>query len=269
LDGLDVDYEYPQNDDQAQGYVELLKELRHALDGHSRKKGIRHHFLLTIAAPCGPQNYEKLKVKEMDRYLDFWNLMAYDYAGSWDKVSGHQANFFGKGVSTSEAVRWYHGHGVHKEKMIIGIPLYGRSFLNTKGPGQPFSGIGPGSWEAGVYDCRALPLPGSHVHYDDYHLASWSYDPKKQEMISYDTADVAKRKAEWIIRHDYGGAMYWELSGDKGTKREGMEGGEGKTEVPGRSIVKVVSETFRKLDQTPNWLSYEGSQFDNMKKGME
>ena len=32
-----------------------------------------------IAAPCGPQNYHKLHVAEMDCYLDFWNLMAYDY----------------------------------------------------------------------------------------------------------------------------------------------------------------------------------------------
>ena len=97
LDGLDIDYEYPQNSEQAKGYTHLLKELRHALDEHQRKKGIGYRFLLTvfmvsfstidipltwfgqIAAPCGPQNYHKLHVAEMDRYLDFWNLMAYDY----------------------------------------------------------------------------------------------------------------------------------------------------------------------------------------------
>lgn len=47
LDGLDVDYEYPQNDEQARGYVHLLKELRYALDEHQRKKGIDYRFLLT------------------------------------------------------------------------------------------------------------------------------------------------------------------------------------------------------------------------------
>jgi chitinase len=48
LDGLDIDYEYPQNDEQANGYVELLKELRNGLDMHQKSKGIDYKFLLTV-----------------------------------------------------------------------------------------------------------------------------------------------------------------------------------------------------------------------------
>jgi len=48
LDGLDIDYEYPQNDKEARGYTDLLRELRHALDQHQRKKGIDYRFLLTV-----------------------------------------------------------------------------------------------------------------------------------------------------------------------------------------------------------------------------
>jgi hypothetical protein len=48
LDGLDIDYEYPQNDEQAKGYVELLKELRYGLDIHQKSKGIDYKFLLTV-----------------------------------------------------------------------------------------------------------------------------------------------------------------------------------------------------------------------------
>ena len=98
LDGLDVDYEYPSNEAQARGYLDLLRELRAALDHHAQKKGADYKFLLTvclshvlsatmlpqcathqIAAPCGPDNYKKLFIHEMDAFLDFWNLMAYDF----------------------------------------------------------------------------------------------------------------------------------------------------------------------------------------------
>jgi len=269
LDGLDIDYEYPGNDEQARGYVELLRELRYALDEHASRKGANYRFLLTIAAPCGPSHFEKLYVREMDEVLDFWNLMAYDYAGSWESVSGHQANVYGGAMNTQRAIDFFTSRGVPRQKLIIGIPLYGRSFMNTAGPGAPFSGVGPGSWEQGTYDYRALPLPGSTVYHDDSLVASWSYDPQKKELISYDTDRVGWMKGQWIAREGLGGGMYWELSGDKGPERSGMEGGEGKTQVPGRSLISTVKEAMGGLDTTPNWLWYEGSKFENMRKCME
>ncbi|KDQ53487.1 glycoside hydrolase family 18 protein [Jaapia argillacea MUCL 33604] len=269
LDGLDVDYEYPSDFNQARGYTELLRELREGLDRHQRNKGIDYRFLLTIAAPCGPSNYEKLHVRDMDRYLDFWNMMAYDFSGSWDSIANHQANIFGGPISASQAIGWYVSQGIPRNKIIMGIPLYGRSFANTQGPGSPFSGVGGGSWEQGVYDYRALPLPGAYVHRDEQARASWSYDFQKKEMVSFDTEEVGWWKGEWIKREGLGGSMFWELSGDKGAKREGMEGGHGKEEVPGRSLVRVVKDSMGGLDMSPNWLGYEQSQFDNMRNGMQ
>lgn len=80
----------------------------------------------------------------MDRHLSFWNLMSYDFEGSWSTATGHQANLRGGPNSVERAVGFYRGRGVRADKLVIGIPLYGRSFANTSGIGQPFQGVGQG-----------------------------------------------------------------------------------------------------------------------------
>lgn len=161
LDGLDIDWEYPKSDAEAQNFVDLLHAVRHELEQYSHSLKHRPHFLLTVACPAGPSNFQIMKLRQMDEYLDFWNLMAYDFAGSWDQAAGHQANIYPSKndrtttpFSTDHAVRYYIDKGVHPSKIVVGMPLYGRAFQNTKGPGTGYSGVGEGPWESGVWDYK-------------------------------------------------------------------------------------------------------------------
>jgi len=158
----------------------------------------------------------------MDAHLDFWNLMAYDYAGSWDSVAGHQANLFPSAstpastpFSTSHALEYYTSHGIEPSKIILGMPLYGRAFTSTDGPGKSFSGTGEGSWEAGVWDFKALPKEGARDFLDDQIGASWTYNQEARVMVSYDSLEMAKKKVDFIKSEGLGGAMWWESSADK------------------------------------------------------
>lgn len=75
LDGIDIDWEYPQDANQARDLVALLAETRQALDGYERQCGHpQRRFCLTVASPAGEQNYGKMLLRQMDEYLDFWNL---------------------------------------------------------------------------------------------------------------------------------------------------------------------------------------------------
>jgi chitinase len=165
FDGLDVDWEYPKNAQEAQHMVDLLHAVRAEMDAYAATVPGTPHFLLTIAAPAGTEHYQKLKLDQLGAVLDFINLMAYDYAGSWDGTCGHQANLYpsrnspgSTPFSTDQAVRYYISNGVPPEKMVIGMPLYGRAFCNTQGAGHGYEGGGEGSWEAGIWDYK-VPSP--------------------------------------------------------------------------------------------------------------
>lgn len=215
FDGLDIDWEYPKSSAEAQDFVRLLKACREAMDAYSATLPSKHHFELTVASPAGAQNYTIMDLRNMDPYLDFWNLMAYDYAGSWDAAAGHQANIrpsqsnpASTPFNTEQAIEYYKQQGIAAHKIVVGLPLYGRAFENTDGLGKPFQGVGEGSWEAGVHDFKALPYAGSEERYDAEAGASYSYDAGKRKLITYDTVDMAKQKAEWIKNQGLGGAMW-------------------------------------------------------------
>lgn len=207
---------------------------------------------------CSVTNSSVAPIIEFDAFV----------AGSWDTKTNHQANLYGSPLNAHDAVQYYHSHGVARSKLVLGIPLYGRSFSNTQGPGHPFSGVGQGTWEAGIYDYRVLPLPGYHVS-KDYKLgASWMYDTQRKEMVSFDDEVVGEWKGEYIKKEGLGGSMFWELSGDKGPQRDGMEGGFGKDLQYGKSLINIVKNAMGPLHKGENWLKYEKSKFDNMRQGM-
>ncbi|KAJ6258187.1 hypothetical protein Dda_7106 [Drechslerella dactyloides] len=226
LDGIDLNWEFHLNEREGEHFVDLLKCCRRELQPQQE---------ISVAAPAGKNSTHYLKISDMDKYVDFWNLMAFDFSGKYSQVAGHQANIY---VSTTSPLStnnsWVAAldqyRDVPNNKIVIGMPLYGRSFEGTDGPGTAFSGIGAGEWEPGVWDYKSLPRKGAQESNDTSALASWSYDSSLQEMISYDTPNVARQKAGYIIDHGYGGAMWWETSGDKA--------GDG-------SIIKTVVKVFK------------------------
>ncbi|KAI0684658.1 glycoside hydrolase superfamily [Cytidiella melzeri] len=256
FDGLDLDFEYPSSAAQGQGFADLITSLRSALTTYAANKGDTVPYTITAAVSAGAANYEFLVVPQMDQALTYWNLMAYDYAGSWLTYADDQANLYGgarTGVSTDAAVKWYTSQGATTSKIVMGIPLYGRAFEDTTGIGQPYNGVGPGTIEAGIYSYNVLPLAGAQVFENLTDVSSYSYDSTKQELVSYDTPHIASLKAQYVTSKGLGGNMFWDLSTDKtGTD----------------SLVSTTAGVFGALDQTQNHINYPNSKWDNIRNNM-
>ncbi|EPE04971.1 chitinase 1 precursor [Ophiostoma piceae UAMH 11346] len=260
FDGIDIDWEYPTDDTEARNFVLLLRAVRAELDAYARKNAPGYHFLITIASPAGPKHYNAMDMAGMDPYVDAWNLMAYDYAGSWDTSSGHQANIYvdpkntaATKYSTERAVTDYMAQGIKPGKVMLGLPLYGRSFEATKGLGQNYSGVGDGTSQPGIWLYKDLPRSGATEIYDNVAKASYSYDNATRELISYDNAASAAEKSAYLARKGLGGAVFWEASGDRNDSK---------------SLIGTVSQKMGNLDTTMNLLKYPTSQYDNIRTGM-
>lgn len=243
----------------------MREKLKEAEQRHQEAVGQRPRFYLTVAVPAGQEKISILDVPGMNQYLDYWNIMAYDYAGSWSSEAGHQAALFGPGGSRqglcgAAAVDAYARAGVDKNKLVFGLPLYGRSFASTDGFGRSFQGTGPGSFEQGVWDLRDLPRPDSQVTADAVMAGAGCYEPQSRNWTSFDSPQVAAAKAQFIRGEGLAGAMYWELSGDY---RSDDPSGQKPPMVPG------VASILGPLDQSPNCISYPFSKWGNLRQGLQ
>jgi len=210
----------------------------------------------------------------MTPYLDFYNLMAYDYSGSWSTIAGHQANLNHSNSNatstpfyTVAALDYYiNKGGVPSSKMVLGMPLYGHTFANTDGPGTRFQGKSDGdSMESGILAYKALPQAGGQEFMESITQggcgASWSYDPANRMMVSYDTVPMVEEKAKFVKDWDLGGGMWWEVSGDRG----GVTASKSDGSLIGTFVDGVSGPTDKGLEQAMNALEFPESQYDNLR----
>ena len=223
FNGVSLDWEYLSDDgknygldgntarrEDADNFIALLKLLRETLG-----KGFRIS-MCTVAAP------EKIKmpVAKIHPLVDEVHIMTYDFMdGRWGGTgSGHHTNLRqapGCPYSAEQAVETWRSLGVPPSKLFIGVAFYSRGFDNTDGLGKPCVGGSPDkSWEDGVVDYKALPLPGSEEKWDPVAQASYSYDPKRRVLNSYDCPRSVLAKCEFIHAQGLGGLLVWESSGD-------------------------------------------------------
>ncbi|KAF0714528.1 Aste57867_3829 [Aphanomyces stellatus] len=274
LDFIDIDWEYPVeggNDvpatiphrpDDIQNYVALLSAIRDEF------KNVPFGAELSVASPAGSPIYRHWDFAAICGQLDHINVMTYDLAGSWSTYTDHQANLYAdpnhpKGLvySVDGAIQDYLKGGCPANKIVMGIPAYGRSFENTNGLYGNFTAPTKGSWVtgsdgAGIWDYKALPQAGATEVYDAKLGAAYSYDPASKTWISYDSPQSMAQKLDYIKKYNLGGTMFWSGDADHPTSHS-------------RSLINQAYTFFGKDNMAfyNNNVNYPTSKYDNIRSG--
>lgn len=243
IDGIDIDWEYPTSSDVT-SYVELMRDMRAALDAYAASHGISEHLLLTAAfGPLDGSNgwqyidfTGKTDPPGVNSFADFYNVETYQYVNGPDGVTESnaplpeiQADIFGN-TNYYEASGLVPVGGAPTDKVVIGIPWYAVLFDNvtsgcslgqpgTLEPSEPSydalfgpSGIisgNPSAWEDS--SC------GNQEVLHDGEGSAWSWNSTAEQLYEFDDPTTIAQKITFVQNNNLGGVFAWNMQDDTPT----------------------------------------------------
>ena len=190
LDGIDIDWEYPgsglagisSSPDDRTNFTLLMRDLRASLGKRS---------LLTIASVC---NADYIDFKAVLPYLDYVNVMSYDMGTQHTHHAALYRSGYAGYCTADEAVRKHIDAGVPRQKIVMGMPFYGRG-VEGYVPYREGESSDVEFWD----DTAKVPM---------------ILDSLGNMLFGYENARSIAEKCRYIVSGGLRGGMYWEYNDD-------------------------------------------------------
>ncbi len=250
LDGVEIDWEYPGTPgagnrfrkEDKHNFTLLLNDLHEGLTMQSKRA--HRPLYLTIAAGASQEFLDHTEMGQASRYLDTVNLMTYDYyeAGS-DRITGNHAPLLTnpadpKQESADASVRAFEAAGVPAEKIVLGVPFYGRMWGQVAdinhGLFQPGTAI-PNSYAPYGIIATSMLNNGYERFWDAASKVPTLYNKDKRIFVSYEDPESLALKCEYVQTHKLGGIMFWSYFNDSQGELLGVINRALRTPAPGKA----------------------------------
>ena len=228
LDGVDIDWEYPGmvgdnnkfRPEDKENYTLMFQAIREELTKLQQETG--RYYLLTTATGGFPQYLDHTEMAKAQEYLDYVNLMTYDYSYG---QAGHHTNLFPskdyeKENSAHKAVTTYLAAGVPAHKLVVGLAFYGKGGLVDSVTNRGFAQKYTSNFRVGGYTYIKDSLvnkKGFTAYWDKKAKAPYLFNATEKKFATYDNERSIKYKCRYVKKHSLGGVMFWEYSSDPKT----------------------------------------------------
>src|SRR5690606_34896457 len=171
FDGIDLDWEWPASEgnvgnvirpEDKANFLALIQEFRSQLNAYGASVG--RTYDLTAFLPADLAKIDAGINPAIFNHLTYATVQGYDFYGAWGPQTNHQSQLrnppgnpapANQRYSVESAINKYISMGVPANKLVVGVPAYGRGWTNVPNVNNGLYQNGsaaPGTFEQGVED---------------------------------------------------------------------------------------------------------------------